>query len=391
MAGGGAERQLAYLAGGLVSLGVETHVALIRKGENYERLLQSGAVVHDLRISNNHSPALLFNLHRLIRKIRPAVIQTWLTQMDIVGGTAALWNRVPWILTERNSAQHYGRGVKDRLRVWLGSRASALVANSATGVAYWEPHLRTATPRLVIANGVPVNEVAAAAELPLAESPATGPEKLILFAGRFHPAKNIGGLIAALRILRRQIPCKAVLCGQGPEQSAIEAQLASAGLADVVTLKGYQTNLWSWMKRADLFVSISFSEGRPNTVLEAMAARCPLVVSDIPEHREFLDATLGLLVDPTDPLTVSRALAECLQNTEASRQRVNAAAQRAAQWSIDGMSQQYLKLCYELSGPGAPSRSGQTPPPHSSFSPERKRASTHTTSPAAGTGIGLVR
>src|SRR5262245_27108466 len=128
MAGGGAERQLAYLARGLSSRGVETHVALSRRGENYERLLRSGARIHELQISNNHSPGLVWSLNQLVQTIRPAVIQTWLTQMDIVAGAVALWNRVPWILTERNSAQRYSRGVKDRLRLWLGRRTSALVA-----------------------------------------------------------------------------------------------------------------------------------------------------------------------------------------------------------------------------------------------------------------------
>jgi glycosyltransferase involved in cell wall biosynthesis len=349
MAGGGAERQLSYLAGGLVKLGVETHVALTRQGENYERLVRSGAVIHHIPVSNNHSPALLCALHHLIRKVRPAVIQTWLTQMDIVGGIAALWHHVPWIVTERNSAERYGKGLKDRLRLWLGSRASALVSNSATGLAFWEHHF-AATARHVIGNGLPVEEIEAATVLPAAESPGNCREKLILFAGRYHPAKNLDGLIAALRLLRSQIPFKAVLCGQGPEKQALERKIVSAGLADVVLLKGYQANLWSWMKRADLFVSVSFSEGHPNTVLEAMVARCPLVVSDIPEHREFLDPTLGLLVDPADPGAISRAVADSLRDPAGARERANAAAQRATRWSIEAMSQQYLKVCQELTG-----------------------------------------
>ena len=69
MTGGGAERQLAYLVRGLVSSGVETHVALTRRGENYERLAGSGATVHEISLSNIYSPALLVALHRLIRDI----------------------------------------------------------------------------------------------------------------------------------------------------------------------------------------------------------------------------------------------------------------------------------------------------------------------------------
>lgn len=344
MAGGGAERQLAYLAQGLVSLGVETHVALTRGGENHERLQRSGAQLHEIHLGSNHSPALPLAVNRLIRQIKPDVVQTWLTQMDIVGGAAALWNRVPWVVTERNSAARYSTGIKDRIRLHLGARASALVANSATGLNYWMPHLSPkATPR-VIANGLPVDEIQKAPDLDPSESPAGPEEKLILFAGRFHEAKNVAGLVAALQLLREHMPFKAVLFGQGPEQKTIEKQIEAAGLDRQVLLRGYSHCLWSWMKRADVFVSASFSEGHPNTVMEAMAARCPLVVSDIPEHREFLDASLARLVDPQAPAALARALSEVLTDRPAAGARAEGAARRAARWSVESMSREYLQL-----------------------------------------------
>jgi glycosyltransferase involved in cell wall biosynthesis len=344
MAGGGAERQLAYLARGLVSLGVETHVALTTGGENQERLRRSGAVVHEIPVANNHSPALPLALHRRIRQVRPAIVQTWLTQMDIVGGAAALWNGVPWIMTERNSAGRYTGRLKDRIRLRLGRRAAALVANSATGLEYWNPHLKSSAGRRVIANGLPVDEIISTPPIAPADSPAGPGEKLIVFAGRLHSAKNVHGLISALRLLNEQTRFKAVLFGQGPERENLTAQIAREGLSQQVQLQGYSAQLWSWMKRADVFVSVSFSEGLPNTVMEAMASRCPLVVSDIPEHREFLDESLARLVDPSQPEAIARALGASLGDKEGSLRRAEASAQRASQWSVESMSKQYLEL-----------------------------------------------
>jgi glycosyltransferase involved in cell wall biosynthesis len=369
MAGGGAERQLSYLCQGLTRLGIETHVALTRRGENFERLRRSGAVIHELSVRSNHSPALPVALHRLMRRLRPQVVQTWLTQMDIVGGALARWHGVPWVATERNSAARYGRGFKDRLRLRLGRQAAALVANSTTGTAYWAPHLHPPTRLQVIPNGLPVDEIIAAPALRPAQLGTNPSEKLILFAGRLHAAKNVDGLIAALAQVRQRITFRAVLCGQGPEQPKLERLIAEYHLEGSVCLQGYAADLWSWMKSADAFVSVSFSEGQPNTVMEAMAAQCPLVVSDIPEHREFLDSTRARLVDPTNPAAMAEALVECLQNRALADERARAARQVADQWSVEATARQYRDLYEQLSSrrPFTAGRRRVTGPPSASW------------------------
>ena len=54
--------------------------------------------------------------------------------------------------------------------------------------------------------------------------------------------------------------------------------------------------VWPLLKMSNVFVSTSSFEGQPNAVLEAMACGCPLVVSDIPAHREFLGADTAAIV-----------------------------------------------------------------------------------------------
>src|SRR5690349_10334164 len=107
MGGGGAERELAHLAGALHRQGLNVHVGLIGEGPNYEHLARGGAVLHKIGAFSNYDPRLLLRIHRLMREVRPNVVQTWMTQMDVVGGAVARWRRVPWILSERASAIFY--------------------------------------------------------------------------------------------------------------------------------------------------------------------------------------------------------------------------------------------------------------------------------------------
>src|SRR5712692_2562881 len=90
MDGGGAQRQLAYLAAGLIQMGWEVHVALLSGGPNLDRLQASGAVIHKVSCTTNYDPGIPWQLRRLLHTIRPVLTQTWFRQMDILGGVLSL-------------------------------------------------------------------------------------------------------------------------------------------------------------------------------------------------------------------------------------------------------------------------------------------------------------
>ena len=104
MAGGGAERQLTYLARELATLGWDVHVALIRRGPNWLRLRESGATIHEVASSGSYDARKLQRLRRVIGAVQPDLIQVWLLQMEVFGGLAAMTTRTPWIFSERASA-----------------------------------------------------------------------------------------------------------------------------------------------------------------------------------------------------------------------------------------------------------------------------------------------
>ena len=128
---GGAEKQLSYLAAELSARGHEVHVASSRGGVNLGRMMSAGVEWHRLGGVSHSDPLIFYRLLRLMRRLKPDVVQTILTPMDIMGGAAALLTRTRWVLRESSSAPLYVAGLRHRVRHSLARMADAVVSNSA--------------------------------------------------------------------------------------------------------------------------------------------------------------------------------------------------------------------------------------------------------------------
>jgi glycosyltransferase involved in cell wall biosynthesis len=345
---GGAERQLALLARALSSLGVQIHVGFVHSGVNLSFVEGSDVTLHQIRCLGNYDPTILWRVLAIIRTVKPDVIQTWFQQMDVFGGLAAMLARVPFVLSERSSALAYPRTWKNSLRLAIGRRASAIVANSEGGAAYWAA--QTNAPRVeVIRNGLPLDLIRAAVSADPASLGLPRDARIVLFAGRLSPEKNVDTLVQALDdVLPELLNCAALLLGEGPLRGAIQSRLARSRSRDRIYLQQFTPDVWRWMRRAAVFVSVSFFEGNPNGVLEAMAIGCPLVVSDIPPHREILDDSAALFCNPHSVPDVAGAIRKALGDTATANARVEVARQRSAQWTIADAASQHISLYKRL-------------------------------------------
>lgn len=340
---GGAERQLSYLALELAGMGHEIHVVFLRAGANLNRLKSGGVAAHQLPPGGNHDPKIFLRLLELMRRIRPDIVQTSLPQMDVLGGGAALASGARWVLKESSSADAYPAHWKTRLRALLSKGADAIVSNSRAGDAYWEAR-GAKCPRYVIPNGIPFDEIAGAQPAAESDLAALPDGQTVLYAGRMDGGKNVENLIVALSRVANELPVNALLCGDGALRPKLEKLAGDLGLAQRIIFTGYVSNLWALMKRADAFAFLSKFEGCPNVVLEAMACGCPLIVSDIPAHREILDERTTCFSDPDQPAEIAGALKETLLHGDAARARAGAARASVAQWTIRRMAERYEKL-----------------------------------------------
>ncbi len=343
MSGGGAERQLSYLAPELVRRGHEIHIAYINNGP--DKPLLSGVALHRLKSFSNYDPCLIGQITRLIRHIKPHIIQTWIPQMDVLGGIAARLCKTPLIFREPTSGLIHTQIWKNYLRVKIGSSASAVISNSRGGDEYWRKIIPDKR-RFIILNALPVDEIEKTeAALPQEMTKSKAP--VVLFVGRMIKEQKAPHLfLEALHIAGRKKKILGVLCGEGHERPELEILKYKHGQKGDIYFTGYlpTTAVWAIMKKASVFVSLSPSEGCPNAVMEAMVCGCPMVLSDIPAHRELLDESGALFVTPSNVRQAADAIIRILDNPEDAKKRAMKAKQKTIDWSVTGMARNYEKV-----------------------------------------------
>jgi glycosyltransferase involved in cell wall biosynthesis len=349
LSGGGAERQLSMLAVEQSLRGMSVHVG-IRRGGVYEAILrESGVEINFLGDYKGIHPLLLFRINKLIKQIKPDIIQTWLPQMDIVGAIAAIWSSVVFIISERTSYLGYTEIKKQAwLRCFLARYAGAVVANSTSGVDYWHKITSTKFQVYKIANAIDVDSIRRAVSNSK-EIPALNNYKYeILVVGRYSIEKATDTVIQSIGLVPKIHNIHVTFIGEGPLRDEMENRINESGLNDRITLLPYSSSWWEKLKSASALISMSRYEGQPNVVIETMTAGCPLIVSDIPAHREFLDEESAMLVPLDNAAVLAEAIVSLLSDPGSASQRTLKAMSYAEDLTIELAADAYESTYTEV-------------------------------------------
>ncbi len=344
MRGGGAERQMSYLANELAPRCETSLVTLDAAGnDGYsidQRIRRIGLGMTSARGGFVRGALANWERIRAIRKtaeaLAPECIISFCDKTNILTSLAC-GARFPVILSERSDPRKQRlSGLWERLRKIAYARAAVCIAQTDDVRDYLASQIArrsTKTKWLTIPSAVFIPEMDWNA-LTMARH-SQSPQR-VLFVGRLSPEKRVDRLLNAWSQLGLfHGAWKLAIVGDGPERASLRALAEQLQLGETVQWLGWKENVWAELAASHIFVLTSEYEGYPQAMLEGMASGLPAVVFDCsPAIRDAItDQTNGWIV--SSQASFQEALATLLQS-ESQRIAMGEQAWKRArdfQWS----------------------------------------------------------
>jgi glycosyltransferase involved in cell wall biosynthesis len=132
----------------------------------------------------------------------------------------------------------------------------------------------------------------------------------VLNVGRLTEQKAQRDLVSAAALARSAMRnLKILIVGEGELRAALAQQIAAASLDEGVILLGFRSDIAALLRRADIFALASLDEGMPVSLLEAVAARVPVIVTGVGDVPKLIvDGKTGLIVNRRDPAGLAAAI-----------------------------------------------------------------------------------
>jgi len=325
LAQGGAEKQLVYMVRVLLESGADVRVYSLTRDELHEEALRAmgAAPVWVGRYGN--PVARTCALAAALRDFRPHILQSAHFYTNLyVALVAPLYGAVG-IGTVRSDVEHEMR-TNGRWGRWLLRAPSALILNSeaarrnalALGIAPGKLH--------VLPNAIDLDAFdrrALGGHAPELD----GASPIAIGVGSFVPAKRFDRFLRAIAHARSSgSDVRGVLVGDGPERGALEALAGELGLLpDAVWFAGRRNDVPALLSRAHIYALTSGHEGFPNVLLEAMAARLPVVAMPAGDADVIVqDGVTGCIIPSDDERALAMRLVE-LAGAPELRARLGAA------------------------------------------------------------------
>jgi glycosyltransferase involved in cell wall biosynthesis len=175
---------------------------------------------------------------------------------------------------------------------------------------------------------------------------------LVGTAARLDSVKDLPTLLTAFAAVRASRPgARLVIAGEGEERANLERHIAALELDAAVSLLGHREDVRALLPGLDLYVNSSISEGISITILEAMAARVPVIATRVGGNPEIVkDGANGVLVPARSPEALAAAMCS-LAGAPDMRQALGREGRRTVErdFRIDAMVDTYARIYGALS------------------------------------------
>jgi len=317
-------------------------VSMTGQGAVGPLLTSAGIELHTLDMRRGMAdPRGLTRLTRILRRVRPGILQTWLYHADFLGVLAQLWGPPFALFWNIRCTESIGADRVRRLLSWCSTRPDGVIVNSLAGQRFheqigyrprrWE-HIPNGcdaslfrfdgTARVNLRRKLGIPDGAVAIGLP----------------ARFHPMKDHANFLAAAARLAAVRPeVVFLLIGSGVDRSnrALTEMTEAHGLVDHVRLLGECDDMVSVYSALDIAtLSSAFGEGWPNVLGEAMLCHVPCVATDCGDAAEILGPT-GMVVPRRDPEALEAAWQALISMGPGARRSIGAEARNRIVCSYD--------------------------------------------------------
>lgn len=276
---------------------------LLKKGSLAAPLERDGIAV---TLSPPGRARRFLDLLRTLTQDRPDVVHFHNANAAIQAALPAALARVPARVVTRHGLVPPGQFRSREIKFWVAARFCHRVVavcrtafdNLLQGPGAIPKKLRT------IYNG------AAPAVLGLTCPPKHG--FTLVTVARLSEVKNHAGLLRAVAAAKDQVEhLRLLVIGDGPLREDLKSLADKLGLNGIVEFLGERSDVGSWLQSSDVFVLPSNSEGLPISVLEAMAAGLPLLVTAVGGMTEMVElASGGVAIPPGDVQALTQAIVD---------------------------------------------------------------------------------
>lgn len=345
----GAEKQLVLLAGGLPRDRFDVHVCVLtRTGPLEAELRAAGIAPVVIGKRWRLDPWAYWQLRRLIGRLKPDLIHTWLFAANSYGRFAGIQCGVPRLVAAERCVDPWKGWVELSIDRYLARYTSCIVANSA-GVRDFYVHCKLPAEKIrIIPNAiVPLPPTDVSREELLAELELPEASRLAACVGRLWPQKRIKDAIWAadlLKVIRDDMHL--LIIGDGPQRVQLVRFRNQVRIADRVHFLGHRNDVFRILPHVDVFWSTSGYEGQSNSILEAMACGVPVVATDIPGTRDLVaSGETGFLVPVGNRAAFAKLTNQLLDNPQLARKLGENARNRVhTHFSIAEMIRRYTDL-----------------------------------------------
>lgn len=311
----GSEKHLVDLLSGLVShdlaKNLESHFLILEEphlpqDELAQKLADVGVVVHRERIHHHFDGRLIFKLCRFFKKEKFTLIHTHLIHADIHAGFAARLLGIPQVSTKHGWDIYEKMSWLQQALLRLASRKTrAFIAISHALVPFLCRHEKISENKITVIHYGLDPDFKKISKKP---SPPDGPLKL-LYLGRLVPEKGLRELLMALKnVQSHSLDFHLSLAGSGPFEKDLQSIVEKEKIVNVSFL-GFCRDIDALLANHHALILPSYGEGFGLVCLEAMAARRPILATNVTALPEIvIDGETGFLFAPRSTAAITEVL-----------------------------------------------------------------------------------